>query len=317
MALGATGCITVDLLSGGANAPLRESTVEGDAGPKVLLVEIDGVISGEPSSSGLFDREAPSMVARVREALDRAREDDEVRGLLLRIDSPGGTATGSEQIYSEIVRFKEERGAPVVAQMLQLAASGGYYVAMSADTVQAHPTSVLGSIGVIFGGVNVAGLMDKLGIENQTITGGELKDMGSPLRPLTTEERAQLQAIVDDLHARFREVVVRGRPALGPERVDALADGRVYSAPQALENGLVDRIGNLNDAIALLEKEIGVPEVRVVSYHRPNQRRRNVYMKSATPAPAASGAPLPAALGAMLEQPGFHYLWWPGLSSLR
>lgn len=317
MALGATGCITVDLLSGGANAPLRESTVEGDAGPKVLLVEIDGVISGEPSSSGLFDREAPSMVARVREALDRAREDDEVRGLLLRIDSPGGTATGSEQIYSEIVRFKEERGVPVVAQMLQLAASGGYYVAMSADTVQAHPTSVLGSIGVIFGGVNVAGLMDKLGIENQTITGGELKDMGSPLRPLTTEERAQLQAIVDDLHARFREVVVRGRPALGPERVDALADGRVYSAPQALENGLVDRIGNLNDAIALLEKEIGVPEVRVVSYHRPNQRRRNVYMKSATPAPAASGAPLPAALGAMLEQPGFHYLWWPGLSSLR
>ncbi len=327
--VGSTGCISIDLLGDGSKAPLVESVVRGDDGPKILLLDIDGVISGADSSGGLLGFGATSMVSRVREVLDRVAEDEDVQAILLRIDSPGGTATASEQIYTEIARFKKARQIPVMAQLLTTAASGGYYVAMAADTVQAHPTTVTGSIGVIFTSVNFVGLMEKLGIEDQTITGGEFKDMGSPFRRLTTEERAQLQSIVDDLHARFREIVARGRPALSQAEVDRLANGRIYSAPQALENGLVDRVGTLEDAVGLLEDRLGVSESRVVAYHRPSERRRNIYAGATVGAPSGLSATTPGgssgassaglavdALSSLLQRPGFHYLWWPGLRSL-
>jgi protease-4 len=167
--------------------------------------------------------------------------------------------------------------------------------------------------------MNFAGLMEKLGIEDQTITGGEFKDIGSPFRPLTAEERAQLQSIVDDLHLRFREVVDRGRPALDAEQVAALANGRIYSAPQALENGLVDRIGAMEDAVGLLSDRMGAPDVRVVAYHRPGRPRSNYYMQAPGLAgpPALDPATMGQALAPLLGRPGFHYLWWPGLSGLR
>ncbi|MEZ4352098.1 MAG: signal peptide peptidase SppA [Myxococcota bacterium] len=324
----ATGCITIDLLGGGGDAPLAETVVRGVAGPKILLLDVDGVIDGAPSlPDTLLGASPPSTVARVREVLDRAREDDEVRAVLLRIDSPGGTATASEQVYTEILRFRRERGMPVVAQLLTTAASGGYYVAMAADTVQAHPTTVTGSIGVIFTSLNIAGLMERIGIEDQTITAGEFKDAGSPFRRLTSDEREQLQSIVDDLHDRFREVVEAGRPALGAERVRQLADGRIYSARQALENGLVDRIGTLEDAVAELERRLGVTASRVVAYHRPRESRRNLYTRAPIRGLGArvewplESALAPAGMTSTLERilarPGFHYLWWPGLDGAR
>ncbi|MBW2496015.1 MAG: signal peptide peptidase SppA [Deltaproteobacteria bacterium] len=318
-----SGCISIHFFDGGAAAPLQETTVWGEEGPKVLLVEIDGVIDGSNWVDPLLGEETPSMVARVREVLDRAREDDEVRAVLLRIDSPGGSATASEQVYTEIVRFKQERDVPVTAQLLSTAASGGYYIAMSADDVQAHPTTVTGSIGVIYTSLNFAGLMDKLGVEDQTITGGRYKDVGSPFRPLTAEERAQLQSIVDDLHERFREIVARGRPDLTPEEIDELANGSVYSARQAVENGLVDRIGTVQEAAESLGRRIGVPEVRVVAYHRPREVRRNLYSQAALPAMGrkelalgdwAGATPL-GGLQRLLARPGFHYLWWPGIGA--
>jgi protease-4 len=323
--LSASGCVSIDLLSSGASAPLEESIVRGTRGPKILLVDIDGVIGALPDRRSFFGGQELSMIARVREVLDRARADSDVKALLLRIDSPGGTVTASEQVYTEILRFKEERGVPVVAQLLGTAASGGYYIAMAADEVQAHPTTVTGSIGVIFSSVNIAGLMDKLGIEDQTIKGGVYKDAGSPLRRLSSEERDQLQSIVDDLHRRFREVVATGRPNLTEEEVASLSNGRIYSAPQALDYGLVDRMGTLEDAARLLESRIGTGESRVVAYHRPIEIRRNLYTKSpgglSGPA-AATGLAGTGSLGQAISQlglsrvlsrPGFHYLWWPGL----
>ena len=323
LALASTGCVSLDILSLGPDGPPEQSVVAGAAGPKVLLLEIDGVINGADTPS--FLGSTPSTIARVRTVLDLARQDPEIKGVLLRIDSPGGTATASEQVYTEILRFKKEKGVPVVAQLLTTAASGGYYIAMAADEVQAHPTTVVGSIGVIFTSMNFAGLMEKLGIEDQTITGGEFKDIGSPFRPLTAVERAQLQSIVDDLHARFREVVDRGRPELDAEQVAALANGRIYSAPQALENGLVDRVGAMADAVGLLSDRMGAPRVRVVAYHRPNRARSNYYMQAPgrSAGPSLAGAqPLDAAtmgqtLAPLLARPGFHYLWWPGLGGLR
>jgi len=273
------------------------------------MLEIQGMIREDPEPL-VFGVGKEATTARVREVLDRARSDSRVKGLLLRIDSPGGTATASEIVYQEILRFKRETGLPVVAQLMGTAASGGYYIAMAADEVRAHPTSVTGSIGVIFIGANVVGLMDKLGIENQTLTAGVHKDAGLPLRRMSAEERAHLQSILDDLHARFQAVVVAGRPALGPERVAELSDGSIYSASQALDNGLVDRIGTLEEAIHSIEERAGISASRVVSYHRRREFRRNLYTRS-PPATPAVNVDLGSLLGSV-GPPGFHFLWWPG-----
>ena len=310
------GCVSVDLFGGGPSAPLQESVVRGTDGPKILLVDIDGVIGADTPSYNILGREEISMIARVREVLDRARQDEEVKGLLLRIDSPGGTVTASDQIYTEILQFKREQDVPVVAQLLGTAASGGYYVAMSADQVQAHTTTVTGSIGVLFSSVNFVGLMEKLGIEDQTLTAGEFKDAGSPFRRLNAVERAQLQSIVDDLHARFRAVVEAGRPDLSSEDVARLANGQIFSSSQALENGLVDRVGTLEEAVVWLEGQMGVGRSRVVAYHRPSEVRRNLYMRGAMNPPVQFGVMdrlSRLGLESVLSRPGFHYLWWPGL----
>lgn len=318
-----TGCISVDLLDGGGpQAELVETVVRGDEGPKILLVEIDGVIGASNDVGSLFGGHQYSMVARVKEVLDLARRDDDVGALLLRIDSPGGTVTASEQIYTEINRYRSERDVPVMAQFLGTATSGGYYIAMAADAIQAHPTTVTGSIGVIFSSLSFAGLMEKIGVEDQTITGGAYKNAGSPYRRLSDVERDQFQSIVDDLHARFREIVVIGRPDLSSDQVAPLADGRIFSAQQALANGLVDRVGTLEEAVGALEQRLGVQKSRVVTYHRPREIRRNLYTRT-TSIPSISGrvgsdfsaeALALKQLESILARPGFQYLWLPGLS---
>lgn len=302
-----TGCVTLSVFDG-TPSPLVETVVYGERGPKIVLLEIDGVITESSEGGGLLTARRESTVARVREQLDRARKERSLAAVLLRIDTPGGGATASELVYQEVLRFKEEKDVPVVAQLMGTATSGGYYVAMAADEVVAHPTTVTGSIGVIFLGLNFSGLMEKLGIEDQTLTAGRYKDAGSPLRPMKPAERAQLQGIIDDLHVRFQDVVVKGRPALDAAQVETLADGRLYSAPQALANGLVDRIATLEETVDALEQETGNEETRVVSYHRRREWRRNLYTQS-------GGAPvirldLGPLLGAF-QTPGFHYLWWP------
>jgi len=304
----ASGCINLDV--GLETEPMVETVVHGETGPKVLLVAIEGVIEAK-EDDGVLGMPRPSPVARLREQLGRAREDSEVRALLVRINSPGGTVTASEVVYREILRYKHETGVPVVAQLMGTATSGAYYAAMAADVVIAHPTTVTGSIGVLFLGINVAGLMEKVGIENQTLTAGARKDSGSPLRPMRPEERAHLQSVLDDLHLRFKEAVAAGRPELDRARVDALADGRIYSAAQALENGLVDALGDMETAIAESERRAGLASSRVVTYHRPREWRHNVYTQPPTRGPGALRLELWPGL-ADLPRPGFHYLWLPG-----
>lgn len=318
------GCISVDLLGGGEESPLVESVIRGRGEKKILLLDVSGVIGEADATSSLFGGTSLGTAARIAESLDRAREDEEVAAILLRIDSPGGTATESEQVYEEILRFRTERRLPVVAQFLGTATSGAYYVAMAADTLQAHPTTVTGSIGVVFTSLSVAGLMEKLGVEDQTLTAGRWKDAGSPFRRLEAEERRQLQAIVDDLHARFREIVARGRPELSAEAIGALAQGQVFSARDALEKGLVDRIGSLDDAVRELERRLG-GSARVVAYHRPREVRRNLYtrgpgaprLESGPGGVGPSDATLALLAAGRIERlfgtPGFHYVWWPGI----
>jgi len=319
-----SGCAFPRLPFGGPE-PLLETVVEGSGSAKILILDVDGVLTeGEETSAfGLVSHE--SQVARIREQLDAAREDARVVAVVLRIDSPGGTAAASDLIYHEIARFKEKKKVPVLAQLMGVAASGGYYVAMSADAIYAQPTTVTGSIGVIFEGVNVSGLMEKLGIADQTLKSGALKDAGSPLRPMTQAERAQLQSVIDLLYARFCDVVAAGRPKLGAERVHELADGRVYAAPQALDAGLIDGISYLPDAIDEARQRAGVDRARVIVYRRSSEWAENIYSRApigAGPRAAAPAVPdslrldLGLDLRPPLSGPAFLYLWWPGLGEV-
>ena len=312
LALATTGCLTINL-PGTDLAPLVESVIDGgDAtGPKILLVEIDGVIRENPEAPGLFGFESEGMVGRLREELNLARQDDQIRALLLRINSPGGTATGSDLIYQELVRFKQERGIPIVAQLMGVAASGGYYVAQAADAIHAQPTTVTGSIGVVMTGVNLSGLMDKLGIQDQTLTTGDFKDTGSMLRPMRADERAQLQSVLDDLLARFLFVVQQGRSNLDEAAIRELADGRVFSARRALELGLVDSVGSLDQTFADARRRAGLRSAQLVTYHRPREYANNVYTRVPQASGLRGGAPT-ILQGPGLEAPAFLYLWAPG-----
>src|SRR5207253_2836967 len=158
-------------------------------------------------------------IARVHAELKKAADDERVKAIVLRVNSPGGGVTASDDVYGEIVRFKKERKVPVVAALGDVAASGGYYVACAADRIVAHPTTVTGSIGVIMTSLNLEGLLAKVGVRNQTFKAGEHKDILSPLRGATAEERRIVQSILDDLHARFVSVVREGRPKLDVSRL--------------------------------------------------------------------------------------------------
>jgi protease IV len=303
------GCITLNI-PGGKPGDLKETVIEGERGPKIALIEIEGLLreTGKPLPLGLGREESP--VARVRAELDKAAKDGAVKAVVLRIHSPGGTATASEIIYGEIQRFKAKKQVPVLAHLVGVATSGAYYVAMAADSVYANPTTVTGSIGVIFVSVNVSGLMEKLGLADQTLTTGPYKDVGSPLRPMTPEDRALMRGVLNDLYRRFVQVVAAGRPQLPAARVAELADGRIYSAVQAQDNGLIDGVSDLPGTIDEVRRRAGLEEVRVVTYHRKREWRENLY----TLAPGLETPTVqPTALRDLLPAPAFAYLWWPGI----
>lgn len=250
------------------------------------------------------------MVVETRNALDRAASDPEVVGILLRINTPGGSVSASDTLHHEVEVWKAKQKRPVVAYLNGMATSGGYYVAMASDRVIAHPASVTGSIGVIMPGISIEGLMQRYGVVDQTITTGPFKDAGSLLRDMTSQQRAQLSSVINDFFARFLDVVAKGRPALSRETVSVLADGRVYSAQQALAAGLVDQLGYLEDAVAELEQRAGITKSRVVIYHRANQTRENIYSRAPNIAVQVTDVNLLPIRRSELS-PGFYYLW-PG-----
>ena len=309
--LAAAGCITVNIPGPRGEGPLQEVTVSGEGADKVLVVDLSGVIIGE-TREGLFGLSVvPSTVDRVERQLDKAAEDDAVKALVLRINTPGGTVTASDVLYHAVRRYKAKAKVPVIACFLDLAASGGYYVAMASDEILAHPTTITGSIGVIAQGLNVAGLFDKLGLQQQVVKSDRFKDLGSATRPPTPEERAIVQGIVDSMFARFLATVETGRPKLTRDRVRALADGRIFTADQAVENGLVDRLGYMDDAVEAAKKRAGIERARVVFYVRPGQSKP-AHLYAAAPAgdPSALGRDLLARLSG---EPGSYFLYlWPG-----
>lgn len=269
-----SGCVFIDLFP--SPGPLEEVPVTGTGNDKVLVVEVSGLISSA-SSSGLLDK--PSLTARFKEELTQAGEDPSVKALVLRINSPGGTVTASDILYHEIQLFKEKRQIPIVASIMDLGTSGGYYVAVAADSIVAHPSTVTGSLGVIMLTLNAAGLLEKIGIEPAAVVSGPKKDMGSPFRTMTDEERAIFQSVIDSFYDRFLKVIEKGRLTLTAEEIRRIADGRIYSAVQAKQLGLVDEIGYVDDAIELAKRRANLAEATVVMYRRPGGYTDNVYSK--------------------------------------
>jgi len=295
-----TGCITIPLASG--PGPLEETRISGKGRDKLLLIEIGGFLSGEPRGTSLLGDERPSLVSEVAEIVRKAEGDPHVKGVVLRINSPGGTVTASDTLYHELLAYKQRARVPMVAHILDLGTSGAYYIAQAADRIVAQPTTVTGSIGVIMIRPSFSELLGKIGVETAQIASGPYKGMGSPFNPLDDNERALFQAVIDDLYGSFVDAVVAGRPSLSRERILELADGRIYTAAQAKSAGLVDAIGYLDDAVAELRESAGLESAVVVTYARPGAYKGSVY---AAPVVNVDLNLWPAG------QPGFLYLWQP------
>jgi protease IV len=292
-----------------ASDPLREVTLEGRADEKIQMIPITGFISDAPKSQLM--RTKPSMVQEVVSHLRLAEKDDKVKVVLLKIDTPGGTATASDILYHEILAFKERTGKKVVVCMMNLATSGGYYVSLPADRIIAHPTTVTGSVGVILMRPEVSGLMEKIGVGVQVNKSGENKDMGSPFRPITPAEENMLQDLADTLGKRFVDLVARHRGLEG-ERLAKVADARVFLADAAVEAGLVDKIGYLSDAIAEAKQIAGLAaDARVITYRRTEYPDDNLYNTLTSggrtgPMPLVDMGPITDLLAL---DAGFYYLW--------
>lgn len=264
-----SGCITINGPFGhGGDQGLREANISGDGPAKILWLPINGFISSNPSSHAFGLVQQESTLTRVSQALDKAEKDSHIKALVLRIDSPGGTVAASDEIYDRIQRYHQKTGVPVIASLGGVAASGGFYIAMSAQRVIAEPTTITGSIGVILVDINASGLMDKIGLSNQTVTSGPHKDILSPLRPPRPDETAIIQRVVDSLYARFVSVVESNRPHLDRSQLSMITDGRVFAAADAKRLGLVDAIGHQPAVLAAARSAAGVQQARVIRYYQ-------------------------------------------------
>lgn len=298
--------IRIDLL--GEDKLQEVVLVPSPAREKVLIVDIDGMISAA-LETGIFSREK-SVVARVFERLERAAADPLVKAVILRLDTPGGEVTASDIVYHEVLRFKERTGLPVVGLMMSVAASGGYYIASACDFIVAHPSTLTGSIGVISIFPSVESLMAKVGVKVAVIKSGPVKDSGSPFRDMTEDEKAIFQGIIDEYYEGFLAVVTRGRQGKVPAaELRTIADGRVYTAPQALKLGLIDAVGYFDDAFGKARDLAALKSARLVSYTYFPKSKTNVYAGLPGGVSPLDAKVVEAMIGAL--KTGFYYLWLP------
>lgn len=228
------------------------------SGQVIGVINIDGAITGSSTAGIMESSNAGSL--DIMEKIKMAREREDVKAVVLRINSPGGTAAASQEIAQELDKLRAE-GKPVVTSMGDMCASGGYWLACSTDYIMANGGTLTGSIGVIMQLANLEELYDKLGIKMETIKSGEHKDIGSPSRPLTEKERELLQDLIDDSYEQFLDQVRKGRQGkIKEEELLSIADGRIFTGRQALKLGLVDGLGNYYDAVRQAEKMAGLKE---------------------------------------------------------
>lgn len=297
---GLPGCIFVKVPLQPEMTAVEEQVLSGEGRAKIALLDLSGIISHNRLGLDRFSRKPP-LLARFKEELEAAESDPKVVGVVVRIDSPGGSVTASDILYHELRQFSRRRQIPVVACIMDKGVSGGYYAALGSDEIFAHPTSVVGGVGVIFFKVTLAQMLQKWGVEIDAVKSGEKKDFWSPLRTTRPEELHHLQTIVDRLQDRFLGILQQRRnlTAAALEEVDS---GIIFDVSRALELGLIDRIGYLQDAVERAKAMANVSRARVVVYRRPGAHAGSIYAGS----PWLS-LPLAEAISEEFAAPGFRY----------
>lgn len=286
--------------------------IKSKAKEKILILDISGII-GLSFNPGILEREA-SLLSRIYYRLEKASEDKMVRGVILRLDTPGGEVTASDILYNEIAKFKEKTGIPVLALMMGVAASGGYYVASACDQIIAHPTTITGSIGVISIFPNLEELFEKIGIKVNIIKSGTMKDSGSSFRDLTEDEQQVFQEVVDEFYQKFLEAVYEKRKnSISLQELRKIADGRIYTAQQAYEFKLIDEIGYFDTALDKTLSMAGLREAKVITYTYFPNTKTNIYASSLKKQSLFEEKNLKEIFQSLKS--GFYYLWLPQLTN--
>lgn len=317
-----SGCISpkINIFSNGQSS-LKEYTLEGTGEQKVLVIPIQGNITNK-TKQGIM-KNSQAMVPRIVSHLNKAEKDKNIKAVIFKINSPGGSVTASDMLYHEIMEFKKKTNVIIVASMMNVAASGAYYISLPADMILAHPTSITGSIGVIYMRPVITGLMEKIGAQLNVSKTGRVKDMGSIFRESTPEEDRIIQSIVDQLGNRFFDLVKKHRK-LNAETMEKITTARVWLAHEAKELGLVDRIGYLKDAVKSARKLAKLSDnSKLIIYRHKEYPDDNIYNTAGTgyidQLPAADLKLLDLGfLNAAGSMPaGFYFLWLSGLENIN
>ncbi|MDM8535350.1 signal peptide peptidase SppA [Desulfobacterales bacterium HSG17] len=313
-----SGCISpkISIFPYGQSS-LKEYTLEGTGEQKILVIPIQGTISNK-SQKGIFKKKQ-GMVSRIVSHLKKAEKDASIKAVIFKINSPGGSVTASDMLYHEIMEFKKKTDAIIVVSMMNVAASGAYYISLPADMIIAHPTSVTGSIGVIYMHPVISGFMEKIGAHLNVAKTGKEKDMGSIFRESTKKEEKIIQEIVDQLGNRFFDLVKTHRN-LDAETMEKISTARVWLAADAKKLGLIDNIGYLSDAVNSAKTLAKLSDnFKLVIYRHAEYHDDNIYNASIYNAPGTDYfGRLPffinlGLLNSTASMPtGFYYLWLSG-----
>lgn len=242
----------------------EEVIEEGASLDKIAVLRLNGIIMDDGGTGDLLGGVTYNH-QRFLDLLDHTAEDENVKAVILDVNTPGGGVVESAEIHDKVQTIQENHDKPVYISMGNTAASGGYYVSAPAEKIVAHPATLTGSIGVIMEALNYSELADNIGIDFNTIKSGEYKDIMSGSRDMTDDERELLQEMIDELYGDFVQVIVDGR-GMSEETVRDLGDGRVYTGTQAQENGLVDELGTLDDTIAMMQEDYSLEDATVIEY---------------------------------------------------
>ena len=304
-----TGCLSfkMDLKP---SEELEEIFITGkeNAKDKILIIPFHGIILGDDEN---LTRNSITP-SKIKEVLDKADKDAQIKAIILDLDTPGGGVTASDMIHNSLKEWKKTKNnIPVIALMKDVAASGGYYISMASDYIVCHPTTITGSIGVISVYVSIEDLLKWAQVEVTVIKSGAMKDAGSPLRKMKPQEREAFQYIIDEMYNRFLGIVAEGRKSLlKPEEIKSLADGRVFTGKQALDNKLIDALGYQADAVNKAKEMAVITEAKVIQYRKP----KGVF-DTAFQIKASQPVDITSQLREILLQNNtskFMYIWVPG-----